>query len=212
MRQQLLLSAFFAGAVNLLSGQAEQNAPELNRALSARIDSLKTEDQKYRNRLTELKNMSIPDEAEIKQAQEAILKTDSLNLIQVKRIFRQYGYPGSDLVGKQSAHNFWLIIQHCDQDPAFQEEVLGAMKQEVEKGTVSGWAYAYLTDRVLVNQDKPQVYGTQMRLNRDSTSYEPKPLIEPDKVDDRRGEMGLSPIAFYIETMNTRYFGSLKKE
>ncbi|MCO6492044.1 MAG: hypothetical protein J5I98_26745 [Phaeodactylibacter sp.] len=119
MRQQLLLAAFFAGAANLLSGQAEQNAPELNRALSARIDSLKTEDQKYRNRLTELKNMSIPDEAEIKQAQEAILKTDSLNLIQVKRIFRQY---------------------------------------------------------------------------------------------DRRGEMGLSPIAFYIETMNTRYFGSLKKE
>lgn len=212
MKQLLLSIALLAGALAPLSGQAEKDTPGLNEALSALIDSLKIEDQKYRNRLTELKNEPNPDEAEIKQVQEDIRRTDSLNLIQVKRIFRQYGYPGADMAGKQSAHNFWLLIQHCDQDPAFQEEVLGAMKQEVENGTVSAWNYAYLTDRVLVNQGKPQVYGTQMQLNRDSTSFEPKPMIEPEKVDDRRGEMGLSPIEFYIKTMNTRYFGSLKNQ
>lgn len=126
-----------------------------------------------------------------------IHRTDSLNLIQVEHIFRQYGYPGAELAGKESAHNFWLIVQHCDRDPAFQEEVLAAMKPEVEKGAVNSRDYVYLMDRVLVNQGELQVYGTQMQLNRDSISFEPKPMIEPDRVDEIRKEMGMGSIEWY---------------
>lgn len=48
-----------------------------------------------------------------------------------------------------------------------------------------------------------------MALNQDSTSYEPKPVIEPEKLNERRSKFGLSTIEYYIEKMNERYFGSL---
>lgn len=54
MRQVFLLAALFAGVLNILPGQVEMINPGFNEELSALIDSLKTEDQKYRNRLTEL--------------------------------------------------------------------------------------------------------------------------------------------------------------
>ena len=139
-------------------------------------------------------------------------QTDSLNLVACKEIFLQYGFPGVDRVGEERAHRFWLLIQHCDHDPVFQEKVLTKMKEEVDKKNANARDYAYLIDRVLVNHDKPQIYGTQMQLNRDSTSYEPKPLVEPEYVDARRKEMGMGPIEWYIQTMNSRYFGTLKKK
>jgi hypothetical protein len=72
--------------------------------------------------------------------------------------------------------------------------------------------YAYLVDRVKVNTGQLQVYGTQMRLNKDSTSFEPKPVIDPDKLNERRKSVDLSMIESYIEIMNERYHGSLCKK
>ena len=71
--------------------------------------------------------------------------------------------------------------------------------------------YAYLIDRVNINSREKQVYGTQMQLNSDSTSYEPKPVIEPEQLNRRRKEAGLVPIEAYIKTMNDRYRGTLKE-
>ena len=85
------------------------------------------------------------------------------------------------------------------------------MKIEVAVKKASSMDYAYLVDRVAINSGRQQVYGTQMTLNSDSSSYTPKPLIDPTLVDERRKEMGLGPIENYIKIMNERYFGTLKK-
>jgi len=42
-----------------------------------------------------------------------------------------YGYPGSDMVGEEGAHHFWLLVQHLDKWPAFQQQVIKAMEQQV---------------------------------------------------------------------------------
>jgi len=36
---------------------------------------------------------------------------------------KQYGFPGYDLVGQKGSNSFWLIVQHCDKDVDFQEQV-----------------------------------------------------------------------------------------
>jgi hypothetical protein len=183
---------------------------QTNKRLSVILDSLVSEDQKWRGLSRKFNNGEI-DTLDSKTISTNLRLTDSLNFIVIHRIFKQFGYPGHDMVGATSSHNFWLIVQHMDTHPTFQDSVLTKMKVEVEKENASTLDYAYLIDRVNINMQRPQIYGTQMTLNTDSTSYEPKLLSDPDKVNERRKSVGLSPIEEYIKIMNERYFGTLKK-
>lgn len=103
-------------------------------------------------------------------------------------------------------------MQHQDNHPEFQKEVLVMMKVQADNGQASLSNYAYLLDRVKVNTKQLQVYGTQMILNAEQTSYEPKPVIEPEKLNERRKQVGLGTIEDYIQLMNSRYYGDLKKK
>jgi hypothetical protein len=60
---------------------------------------------------------------------------------------------------------------------------------------------AYLTDRVLVNTGKPQVYGTQFQS--EGGIRKPRPIRDPENVDERRNEMGLTTLAEYTEFLHT---------
>lgn len=184
---------------------------QIDSLLSKKIDSLKTEDQKWRNLIREAHN-GLPSIYTLKDLENKMTVTDSLHYFILKDIFYNYGYPGFDKVGNKSSHNFWLLMQHQDSQVEFQIEVLNAMLKEVEKQNASGSDYAYLIDRVKVNRGELQVYGTQMQINVDSTSYEPKPVIDPQKLDERRKEVFLPPMKHYIGIMNERNHGRLKKK
>jgi len=176
------------------------------------IDSLKKIDQKWRNLIVRFDNNLIPKDSITREyINNQVQKTDSLNYFMIRNIISKYGYPNFDKIGINGSHNFWLIIQHQDKHPEFQDSVLTLMKVEVDKAKVLAQDYAYLLDRVKVNTGQFQVYGTQMTLNKDKTSFEPKPVIDPDRLNERRKSMGLNTIESYIETMNNRYFGTLKK-
>lgn len=114
-------------------------------------------------------------------------------------------YPDEKLVGYRAAHNFWLLVQHQDKDTAFQKEVLQLMKYAVDYKAASAVDYAYLTDRVMLNTGKKQVYGTQFWLLDEKDGAVPRPLEDSLNVDKRRAEVGLGPIAESIEEMNKRY-------
>lgn len=196
--------------------QVKQNEEETkgsNKTLHDLLDSMKTEDQKWRNKMTKYGNEeSGADSALYNIISNNISLTDSLNYFLLKDIFAKHGYPNYDQVGERGSNNFWLLVQHQDRHPAFQDSVLTKMKIEVDAGKASATDYAYLIDRVRVNTGRPQVYGTQMQLNKDSTSFEPKPVIDPSKLNERRQHVGLSSIGDYTEGMNEHYHGSLKKK
>ena len=184
---------------------------QTNAKLSIVLDSLVKEDQKWRELFRKVNNKE-SNSLNLKTISANLNLTDSLDFLMVKNIFNQFGYPGYDVVGKTGSHNFWLVVQHMDNHPTFQDSVLAKMKIEVSKDNSSSLDYAYLVDRVKVNTKQPQIYGTQMLVNKDSTSYEPKLLIDPDKVNERRKSVGLQSIEEYIKIMNERYFGTLKKK
>ena len=105
------------------------------------------------------------------------------------------------MVGDDGAQAAWLLVQHADGDVAFQRRCLSLMEALVDTGAVFAGNVAYLTDRVLVNEGKPQIYATQFRTV-DGKS-EPLPMIEPDRVDQRRATMGLQPLNEYRKLMET---------
>jgi hypothetical protein len=69
----------------------------------------------------------------------------------------------------------------------------------VERGEATAVQQAYLTDRVLLHEGQPQEYGTQA-VARDGR-FEARRLRDPDRVDERRAGVGLSPLAGYLARM-----------
>jgi hypothetical protein len=156
--------------------KVQNNGIEMN--LIQLLDNLKTIDQKWRNLSTKITNGEI-DSISIEFVNRMINKIDSLNFTLLTKIVEEYCFPNFDLVGKDGSHNFWLLVQHKDKHVVFQEFVLELMKIEITANKASKSEYAYLMDRVKVNSGQLQIYGTQMYLNKDKTSYEPKPVIYP---------------------------------
>jgi hypothetical protein len=121
-------------------------------------------------------------------------------------IFQRYGYPGYDLVGKEGSKNFWLMVQHSDHNPEFQEGVLEKMKIELDKGNANPRYYGLLTDRVNLNKGGPQIYGTQVAYNLEICQAYPKNLADSANVNARRKSIGLPPIEEYLNQMTKMHF------
>lgn len=117
-------------------------------------------------------------------------------------IFNQIGYPTHSLVGPDASQAFWLLVQHADTDPVFQEQVANAMKPAVIQGDAPALSLAMLTDRVRVNTDRPQIYGSQVLYDMQHARAYPKTTENPEQVDQRRAEVGLAPLWKYMNDMS----------
>lgn len=95
-------------------------------------------------------------------------------------------------VGVDTADKIWLLTQHADQTPAFQQTALEKMAPLLETGDVNRNNYAYLWDRVAVAQDRPQRFGTQGRCVAPG-NWQPAEIEAPaEMVDQRRADMNIS--------------------
>lgn len=127
---------------------------------------------------------------------EPVRLVDDENLPWLKGVITERGWPGASLVGADGAEAVWLLVQHADADPAFQRHCLGLLGAAVEAGEATRSNLAYLTDRVLLAEGQPQVYGTQM--TRRGGAWVPRDLGDPDGVDARRAAADLEPLAEYV--------------
>ena len=108
---------------------------------------------------------------------------------ELKKMINQIGWPTISKVGKKASFAAWLIAQHADQDPKFQKYCLNLMlsvKNDVEKKNI-----AYLTDRILVHQNKPQLYGTQFYID-ELGNFRPRPIEDLEHIENRWREMEMA--------------------
>ncbi len=124
---------------------------------------------------------------------------DMQHTARLKEIVEDVGWPGKSIVGEDGALAAWLLVQHADLDPKFQEQCLKLMEQALREGEVAAKDVAYLTDRVRVNQGRPQVYGTQFHTV--NGLLVPKPIEDPERVDERRRHVGLGTMEEYTKDM-----------
>ncbi|MGE7774442.1 DUF6624 domain-containing protein [Chitinophaga sp. NPDC101104] len=129
----------------------------------------------------------------------------------LQMIFREFGYPGYDLVGKAGSQHYWNMVQHCDFDPDFQQRVLTAMEKEVKRKNADVQHFAYLTDRVALNTGRKQVYGTQVTYNTDSCQAYPRPVADSSRLNARRAAAGLEPVENYLNDMSEMHFEMNRK-
>ena len=54
-------------------------------------------------------------------------------LVHKKELFEKYGFVGTKNFSKSASGNFWIIIQHADNDIKLQEKILKVMNKEIKK-------------------------------------------------------------------------------
>jgi hypothetical protein len=109
-------------------------------------------------------------------------------------ILDHHGWPGVTQVGQAGAQAAWLIAQHAIAQPAFQRRVLDLLKAAAKRGDVPLIEVAMLEDRICTFEGRPQLYGTQFDWD-ELGQMSPLPFDDPARLDARRREIGLEPLA-----------------
>lgn len=165
-----------------------------NTFLETVLIGMSVSDQAVRNKMTTVFRSGGEVSPELS---EEVAEVDKSNRDRLKVIVAVHGWPTYDMVGTEASRAAWLIVQHSDRDVAFQKKCLALMELLVEKNQVGKSDFAYLWDRVAVNSGKNQRYGTQ--IEKKDGKWQPKPVEDPQNLDKRRAELGLSPMSYYLK-------------
>ena len=114
----------------------------------------------------------------------------------MQQLIEEYGWPKYSMVGKIAADAPLLVINHHESD-SVRKKYLARIKQSCLEKEGSCIEFAKIQDRILVNEDKLQIYGMQFRYN-EKRDLEPFPIIDPEYVDQRRKDIGLEPLKEYL--------------
>jgi hypothetical protein len=163
-------------------------------AAQHKVESTSSSSPKMAALVARLHNMAVKDQ-EVRGADpisvERMEEVDKKNYRELLRVYEKYGWPTFSMVGKEAAQDYWLLVQH--QDLNFQKMVLPAMEQAVSKLEASKINYAYLYDRVMVGEGKPQHWGTQGKCEDGKATLEP--VDDPTHLEQRRSELGIYPVS-----------------
>lgn len=126
-------------------------------------------------------------------------RMDAGNLARLREILSEHGWPGQSMVGDDGAAAAFMILQHADHQT--QVEFLPLMKTAVEAGELERRYFALLQDQILVAKRRPQIFGTKLYWDDAMGRLEPFPIEDEANVDARRQEIGMMPLAEYVELM-----------
>ena len=122
---------------------------------------------------------------------EGLKRLDEEHFARLQQIIATHGWPSRKLVGAAASHGAWLLVQHSTLE--LQKKCLELMKR-LSSDENDQRQLAYLTDRVRMREDKPQIYGTQYhRQGEDLVLYD---VEDPESLDERRAAVGLGPASY----------------
>ena len=130
---------------------------------------------------------------------------DSTNTAHLKALIAQYGFPTWSLVGYAASGQAWLIAQHSNS--GFLGEFLKSYRKAVKENNAEKSKLALMEDRYLAHEGRPQIYGSQL-LKPDSAWYF-FPIIDPNRVNQRRLSMDLGSIEDYFKAISGKEFDSM---
>lgn len=154
-------------------------------------------DQEYRNHMNDVRKKYGGDSKEMKSLFKNMDLTDSANLVIIVDIISKYGWLGAKEIGNEANSTLFMVIQHNDLKT--QEKYLPVLRQAVKEGNAKAKELALLEDRVALKEGKLQIYGSQVSWNLKTNQYIILPMIDPDKVDERRKAVGLGSYADYLK-------------
>lgn len=149
-----------------------------------------------------LEDISLSDQKAIKDfynkdiTQEDLKKINNNNLLMLKQIIKEIGFPTIQKTSEPTYTAAILILLHCT-DTDFMEKIISLL-ENFKEGEIHLSHKAYLIDKSRVLKNLPQIYGTQYKKN-DSGMVVFLPILDPNKVNSLRKEVGLEPLNEYVK-------------
>lgn len=138
-----------------------------------------------------------PKSPEAEKAADRVMAVDRQNTAQLRPWLQRCGWPSVKFHGEEVVNMVWLLVQHADQDRAFQKFAIGLLRDRVLQNDAPGVHLAYLEDRVAVGMGQRQRYGTQMEQNG-PCKVDLLPIDDVTLVNKRRKEAGLVSLETYM--------------
>ncbi|NJC40901.1 hypothetical protein GGQ87_001159 [Brevundimonas alba] len=126
---------------------------------------------------------------------------DSDNTAWLKADLAANGWYRTSAFHPAASNAAWLMIQHADRDPAFQQEMLVLLEPLAAEGEIERSDFAYLFDRVAVNAGRPQRYGSQGRCVSKGV-WAPNDLEDAERVQALRDDFNMGSLAEYTAHMH----------
>lgn len=191
MKQTILIIIIFSINFSVLG----QSKKELD-SLKVELETIFMKDQTFRRIYIEAENKLGKDSDayayfwEVVEAQDKIFEKEVINIID------KYGWLGISQVGRLANTTLWIVLQHGS--VASKEKYAPLLKASVLKEESQSIHYARLIDRMLINSNKPQLYGTQIDYNSSEipTFF---PIEKPEYINQRRKKIGLEGIENFSE-------------
>jgi len=119
---------------------------------------------------------------------------DEANLEALLAMLPPEGWFPISRYGKEGSAAAFLIVQHSDISQ--WSRFVPVLQRLAAAGEVRGGDYALMYDRLALHQGRAQRYGSQMTCK--AGKYVPDYLEEPDRIDERRATLGMTPYKEYL--------------
>ena len=124
-------------------------------------------------------------------------KEDHRNQELVISIIEKCGMPTLNEVSQKHMNAIWLGLQHTTEK--YRKKYFPQIEKAVKNGDLSKQQYALMKDRILMDEGKPQIYGSQIKNGK---LYK---LENPETVNERRKKMGMGTIEDYLKNFNIQF-------
>ena len=202
MKKLMLSAMLFTGFILETSNNNHDIAFDVHDIDSVKkvINDMYQLDQKTREQyLKDRSNQAIIDR---------MFQIDCAHAVAMKAIIAKHGWMIISKFGTQADNQAWLLVQHADHDPLFQEQCLYLLQNLVDVKETNQKNYAYLYDRVALQSQAlgmKQKYGTQYFISGSGDlSLQPYEGTLQD-LNERRALIGLMPIEDYIEQIKSMH-------
>lgn len=189
----ILMIVIFSSSIY---GQLEQPTEKKLDSLKTKLETLFMEDQLFRRLYQDAEKKFGKDSDEMEYFWKVVEKQDERIEIEFIKILEKYGWLGSNQVGRLANGALFSIIQHSSIET--KEKYAPLMKESVLRKESQPMHYARLIDRMLVNDNKPQIYGSQTTNDENGNAifFE---IEKPEYVNKRRKEINLDGIESFAK-------------
>lgn len=159
------------------------------------VDIIEVDCSKKRQILSEV----LESDQRIRRSNDFIkyAKEDHRNQELVISIIEKCGMPTLKEVDQKQMDAIWLGLQHSTKE--IRKKYFPQVEKAVKNGDLSKGQYALMKDRMLMDEGKPQIYGSQIENGK---LYK---LENPKTVNERRKEMGMESIEDYLKNFNIQF-------
>lgn len=167
--------------------------------VSASLKKMFEKEQSLRDKFVEQQNTietnAATDEqksAQLYAAYRPIEKQDNRNQRALAKIVSACGWPRSSTFKDSAVEAAFFIVQHAP--PKFQLRYLPLVEDSNRRGETPTKHLGLLEDKVRVNQNLPQIYGTQSEHDSAQNVDRLYPVEDPDHLNEKRVAAGFKPL------------------